>query len=70
MVLRHFKCNPRNAIHIGDILKTDIKGAKDLKMHTIWIKDSISSKSEIIQADYEIKEISEAIKIINTLNSI
>lgn len=62
--LKGLSCNPRNAIHIGDLLETDIKGAKDCNMHTIWFNDSFSKKSKKIKPDYEIREISEVISII------
>ncbi len=65
--LRELGCLPQNSIHIGDKLETDIKGAKDYNMFTIWFNDSNSSKSKLIQPDYEIHEIPEAIKIIKRL---
>ncbi|MFW9873236.1 MAG: HAD family hydrolase [Candidatus Thorarchaeota archaeon] len=66
--LEKFKCKPQNAIHIGDLLETDIKGAKDFKMKTIWINDMNSQKSTEIFPDYEIKQISEVIQIVRNLN--
>lgn len=62
--LKKLECDPRNAIHIGDILETDVKGAKECNMHTIWFNDSFSKKSKKIKPDYEIREISEVISII------
>ena len=66
--IKKFNCKPSNAIHIGDILETDVKGAKQCDMKAIWINDSFSPKSEEIKPDYEIKRISEAIEIIKRLN--
>jgi len=66
--LNKFNCSPQNAIHIGDMLETDIKGAKDYKMHTIWLNDSNLPKSTEILPDYEIKQISEVIQIIRDFN--
>ncbi|MHA1988447.1 MAG: HAD family hydrolase [Promethearchaeota archaeon] len=51
IVLEKFNCAPSNAAHVGDMLETDIKGAK-----------------EEILPDYEIKQISEVIKIIRDLS--
>ena len=62
--LNKFNCSPLNAFHVGDILETDIKGAKDYKMHTIWINDINRPKSPKILPDFEIKQISEVIQII------
>ncbi len=66
--LDKFKCSPQNAIHIGDLLETDIRGAKDFKMNTIWINDMNSPKPTNILPDYEIKQISEVIQIIQDLS--
>jgi len=65
LALKKFKCVPQNAIHIGDRLETDIKGAKECNMLTIWINDSNSSRSKEIQPDYEIQQIYDAVPIIN-----
>ncbi len=62
--LNIFNCSPLSAIHVGDILETDIKGAKDYKMHTIWINNTNLLKSIKILPDFEIKEISEVVQII------
>jgi len=66
--LDKFNCQPENAIHIGDMLETDIKGAKDYKMKNIWINDRDSPKLTGIIPDYEIKQISEVIQIIQDLS--
>lgn len=66
--LKQFNCKPQNAIHIGDILETDIKGAKECNMLAIWINDSFSLKSDKIQPDYEIQQISETIQIIKGIS--
>ncbi len=66
--LDKFNCRPQNAIHIGDLLETDIKGAKDFKMNTIWLNDINSPKTTEILPDYEIKKISEVIQIIRDLS--
>ncbi|MFW9999864.1 MAG: HAD family hydrolase [Candidatus Hodarchaeota archaeon] len=65
--LKELECDPRYAIHIGDRLDTDIKGAKECKMYTIWVNDSFPQNLKDIKPDYEIQEISEAIPIIKNL---
>ena len=65
--LKKFNCQPQNAIHIGDMLETDIKGAKEYNMQAIWLNDSNSPKSTDIQPDYEIKEIYEVVQIIKDI---
>ncbi len=67
-VIKKFNCKPSNIIHIGDILETDVKGAKQCDMKAIWINDSSYLQSEEIKPDYKIKRISESIEIIKRLN--
>ncbi len=62
--LESLNCIPQNAIHIGDNLETDIRGAKDCNMYTIWFNELKSPKSEIVQPDYEIHKIPEVLQII------
>ena len=66
--LESLNCIPQDAIHIGDNLETDIKGAKDCNMYTIWFNESKYPKSEKIQPDYEIHEICEVLQIIQKLS--
>ncbi|MFX1531278.1 MAG: HAD family hydrolase, partial [Promethearchaeota archaeon] len=65
--LEKLKCKAQNAIHVGDRLETDIKGANDYKMYSVWFNDSDNPNSLEIQPDYEIQEIYEVIKIVNDL---
>jgi len=66
--LKKLKCKAQNTIHVGDILETDIKGANDCKMYSVWINDSNKPKSINIQPDYEIQQIYEVVKIISNHN--
>lgn len=65
--LKKFKCKPQNAIHIGDRLETDIKGAKACNMLTIWLNDSNFPKMEEIQPDYEVDHIYDVVQIIKEI---
>jgi len=62
--LKNLQCKPNNAIHVGDLLHTDVKGAKDYGMRAIWFNDTNLSKFPDIQPDYEIKEMLEVLDII------
>jgi len=68
--LKKFNCESLNAIHVGDILATDVKGAHEANMLAIWINDSDYPQIPGIQPDYEVKEISEVIHIIRNLNEV
>jgi HAD superfamily hydrolase (TIGR01549 family) len=66
--LNKFKVKSKDAVHVGDMLETDIKGAKNYGMNTIWFNDMNSPKPTEILPDYEIKQISEVIQIIQELS--
>ncbi|GAJ18343.1 unnamed protein product, partial [marine sediment metagenome] len=59
--LNHLDTIPRNAIHVGDLLGTDIKGAIDYKMQAVWIRDPQTQNPGNIAPDYEISEIPEVL---------
>lgn len=66
--LKKLKCKAQNAIHIGDILETDIKGANDYNMFSVWVNNSNKPKPINIQPDYEIQQIYEVVKIVSNHN--
>lgn len=65
--LKKLQSKPEYSIHVGDLLHTDVKGAKDYGMRAIWFNDSDQLKIPDIQPDYEIKEMAEIIQIIKNL---
>jgi len=65
--LKNLMVKPQNAIHIGDLLETDIQGAKNYNMLSVWINDLSIPRSVDIQPDYEIRQISEVVDIIRNL---
>lgn len=71
--LKNLGIKPENAIHIGDLLETDIKGAKDAGMKAIWIsynKIPLDNYSETrITPDFTISHIKEMIPIVKKLNN-
>ena len=50
--LNKLKCKPEHAIHVGDLLQTDIEGAKAYVMRTIWFNDKNQPKILEIKPDY------------------
>lgn len=65
--LKHLQSKPENTIHIGDLLHTDVKGAKDCGMLSIWFNDTNQKRQTDIIPDFEVKSMLEIIKIINNL---
>jgi putative hydrolase of the HAD superfamily len=66
--LKKLRCKAQNAIHIGDMLETDVKGANEFQMTSIWFNDANKTESLEIKPNYEIREISEVIQIIKDLS--
>jgi putative hydrolase of the HAD superfamily len=65
-LLEYFHVRPEEVIHVGDLLHTDVAGAKALGIHSIHLNHPISSAhtyvktiSEGISADFEISTLRE-----------
>lgn len=58
---------PENSIHIGDLLHTDIKGAKDYGMLSIWFNDLDQKRQPNIVPDFEVSDMRDIIKIIKSI---
>lgn len=61
------KCNPRDAVMIGDRIDNDIVPAQKLGMKTVWIKQGFGKLQTTLvkenPPDYEIENLSELLKI-------
>ena len=55
------------SIHIGDLIDTDIVGAKNCNMRAIWVNNEPNIKFLKIKPDYIIKDIYETIEIISQI---
>ncbi|MHA2398119.1 MAG: HAD family hydrolase [Promethearchaeota archaeon] len=66
--LNELNCKATNAIHIGDMIETDVKGANEFDMLSIWLNDSNEINTTDIEPDYEISQISDAVPIIKSLS--
>ncbi len=62
--LKKFNCKSQNLIHIGDMLETDVKGAKEFNIVAVWFNESNKTRYFDVEPDYEIKQISEILDII------
>jgi putative hydrolase of the HAD superfamily len=66
--LNELNCKATNAIHIGDMIETDVKGANEFDMLSIWINDSNVNNTTDIEPDYEISQIYDAVPIIRSIS--
>jgi putative hydrolase of the HAD superfamily len=62
--LKKLKVKPENTIHVGDLLLTDIKGARDCKITSVWINDNKQQPHPEIIPDFEIQDLYEVVNII------
>ena len=61
-------CLPQDAIHVGDLLETDIKGAKNFGMKTIWITETEGYDNSLLKPDYVINQVPEVIDIVKSIS--
>ena len=64
--LNGLKSKSSDCVHVGDELKTDVKGAKDAGMIAVHFNKTIDFYGEI-QPDYRIKELKEIKRIVEKL---
>ena len=62
---------PSEAVHVGDLLHTDIAGAKMIGMRAVWIRREAVMGYEAIRykPDYEIEELAEIIDVLRRIQS-
>ncbi len=57
-------CDLKEMLHVGDSLKNDVMGAKNVGIHTVWLnRDGLPNNTDI-QPDYEIASLTEIPEII------
>ena len=67
IALKQAKCNPSEAVMIGDRLDNDIIPAKKLGMKTVWVRQGFakfqSVKNELDKPDYIVESIAGVIEL-------
>ncbi len=68
MGLHKIDCRPQEALMVGDMLETDIEGAKSIGMQTVWFPTYSGKQDQIVtnsnKPDYTISSFSELLKYI------
>lgn len=59
--LKQFGLNPSQTVMVGDRLDTDLAGAQELGINTIWYNPSEKSLSGIVSPDYIISDFNQLI---------
>jgi len=66
LALNKLGVKPQNVAHVGDLILTDIKGAKESNITSIWINDRNQSTPSDIVPDFEIYDLYEVVDIVRT----
>lgn len=66
--LKKLEAKPSEAIHVGDLLHTDIAGAKAIGMKTVWFNREGTANSGPHKPDYKIKTFPELISILKGIH--
>ncbi len=64
-ILRKLNTYPSEAVHVGDLLQTDIAGAKAIGMKAVWINRKGKVDTKDIHPDYEISDLPEIITVLS-----
>lgn len=65
--LKGLRVEPSEAVHVGDLLETDIAGAKSIGMKAVWLKRKEVASSIQLSPDFEIGELAELINILGLI---
>lgn len=68
ITLKKLRGTPEKAVHVGDLLETDIKGAKNIGMYAIWIKNNYYGNEKEINPDFTISSLFEVPNCIDEIN--
>jgi putative hydrolase of the HAD superfamily len=66
--LANLHAEPSEVVHVGDLLNTDIAGAKAVGMKAVWLSAAGKVNLGPYKPDYEIKMLPQIIDILNKMN--
>lgn len=65
--LRELQVNPSEAVHIGDLLDTDVAGAKGAGMKAIWLNLKEEPLPEIYKPDQVVRTLPQLMEVIGQI---
>ena len=65
--LNELGVKPREAVHVGDLLHTDVAGAKAMGMKTIWVKTVELPGAVKWKPNYEVTKIPQIVSILDEI---
>ena len=66
--LRELGAEPREAVHVGDLLRTDVAGARAAGMRAVWVRSLHQDGETDAEPDYVIDSLHELPGIIESLS--
>ena len=67
--LKLFHVEPHETVHVGDSLKGDIVGAKQLGIKTVWVKTRNQESTKSNSPDYTIESLPELLPVLEKMGS-
>jgi len=65
--LNELKVRPEEAVHVGDLLRTDVAGAKGIGMKAVWVSETGNYPHGQYSPDFVIKRLPELVDIIEKM---
>jgi putative hydrolase of the HAD superfamily len=65
--LNELEARPEEAVHVGDLLRTDIAGAKAIGMNAVWVSDTGDYLQGDCRPDFVIKRLPELLDVIEKM---
>jgi putative hydrolase of the HAD superfamily len=66
--LRELGASPHESVHVGDLLKTDVAGAKKVGMRVIWVKTEDTGEPDDWRPDYIINSLPQVIEVLDDID--
>ena len=63
LALRNLDAQPYEAIHVGDLLRTDVAGAQAAGMRAVWVKTDEEPATEHAEPDYTVTRLDQVLEI-------
>jgi len=60
---------PAEAVHVGDLLRTDVAGAKAMGMRAVWLETEGSARTGHVTPDFVVSDLRQLIPVLNEINA-
>ena len=67
--LRELDAEPHEAIHVGDLLRTDIAGAQAIGMKAVWVRTGEDTAPRHVEPDYTVTTLNHILTIRDLLDA-